>query len=540
MVLADGAIFEGRLDDNGLLTGVGTLSWKSGARYEGEFADGAMHGQGTYTTDTGLRYEGGWRDGLWHGNGRVDYSDGSRFEGTFVRGDIDGSGKWTVEGEYEYTGEVKRGGRFHGHGFIVYDGGGSYEGAFVDGEFEGKGRYTTAAGYVYDGDFTAGNFTGEGVANTSNSETYSGTFEDWSLHGTGLYATAAGVRYQGEFQYGQFEGEGVFIDEENGVHYQGGFKSGRFNGTGTLTDKDGNVYTGEFRRGRKHGKGKLVYATPLDGVFEIEGEWRYGTLVDGGESVKIYKPEAVSEHFLYQQQNLLEREISKLRSGSAETEVFFLGIAGWGKEEVFRRELMTMNKLIAQQFDTAGRNLLLVNSRRHIDQPIATVTSIRDGINALARRMDTKDDILMLFMTSHGTKESGLGLSHAGITLADLTPEALDEMLDEAGIVHRIVIVSACYSGTFVEPLADEYSKVLTSASADATSFGCSDDSELTHFGKAMATTMPMSQDLKTAFNGAVELIEGWEEEQGLPASAPQLHSGAAIDAKLQNWSSKR
>ena len=56
----------------------------------------------------------------------------------------------------------------------------------------------------------------------------------------------------------------------------------------------------------------------------------------------------------------------------------------------------------------------------------------------------------------------------AACALDPIDPPALKSALDEAGIRWKIVVVSACYSGGFVEPLKDELTMVITASSADA------------------------------------------------------------------------
>ena len=59
-------------------------------------------------------------------------------------------------------------------------------------------------------------------------------------------------------------------------------------------------------------------------------------------------------------------------------------------------------------------------------------------------------------------------------------------MLDDAGIKWRIIVVSACYSGGFIDPLKDEHTLIMTASAANRTSFGCGNGSEATYFGDAL------------------------------------------------------
>ena len=98
--------------------------------------------------------------------------------------------------------------------------------------------------------------------------------------------------------------------------------------------------------------------------------------------------------------------------------------------------------------------------------------------------MDRDEDILFLFLTSHGRPRPVLDRVLPA-PLADLTPAELRKMLDDAGIRNRVIVVSSCYSGSFVEALRDDDSLVITASAKDRNSFGCSNEADFTYFGKA-------------------------------------------------------
>ena len=65
-----------------------------------------------------------------------------------------------------------------------------------------------------------------------------------------------------------------------------------------------------------------------------------------------------------------------------------------------------------------------------------------------AAKMDREHDLLVVVLTSHGSPD-GVAVQ-AGRHVEILSPAALAGMLDRAGVRHRVVIVSACYSGVFI------------------------------------------------------------------------------------------
>ena len=117
-----------------------------------------------------------------------------------------------------------------------------------------------------------------------------------------------------------------------------------------------------------------------------------------------------------------------------------------------------------------------------------------------------------------------------------MRPTHLRDMLNAAGIRNRVVIVSACFSGAWVGPLADDNTIVLTAAAHDRTSFGCQPQREWTFFGDALfAHGVRGGANLLPAFDSAKTLIERWEREQNLtPPSNPQRYVGARAGELLR------
>ena len=102
-------------------------------------------------------------------------------------------------------------------------------------------------------------------------------------------------------------------------------------------------------------------------------------------------------------------------------------------------------------------------------------------------------------------------------------------MLDREGIRNRIVIVSACYGGVFVQPLANDNTIVLTAADEKSTSFGCSNEREWTYFGDALFNHgLRPDASLEQAFADARTKIGEWEARDGLHA----VQSASAFRAR--------
>jgi hypothetical protein len=122
----------------------------------------------------------------------------------------------------------------------------------------------------------------------------------------------------------------------------------------------------------------------------------------------------------------------------------------------------------------------------------------------------------------------------AGRRVEILSPSALASMLGSVGVRHRIIIISACYSGVFLRPLANDDSLVITAADAKHSSFGCQDKVKWTYFGDAFFNTaLRRTADLRQAFNEARAIVRQRELHYHLVPSNPQIAGGKNIDALL-------
>ena len=236
------------------------------------------------------------------------------------------------------------------------------------------------------------------------------------------------------------------------------------------------------------------------------------------------------------QARLLRAAVAKLTAQQAGTsDVYAIGVAGWADLDVFIKEIDGAFASIGQILPIKDRIVRLFNNRETVEAtPLASRRNFAAAVRAVGKLMDKNEDVLLLVMSSHGTTEGfSLQLPAGGSQV--LSPHEVRRVLEEAGIKNRIVIVSACYSGAFVAPLADDNTIVLTAADALSTSFGCAAGRDWTYFGDAFFhQALKPGTDFKQAFDHARILIRGWEALDHLPPSNPQAHFGPALTARLE------
>ncbi|MFC3932250.1 MORN repeat-containing protein [Streptococcus dentapri] len=71
---------------NNKMNGQGTLTYKNGDKYQGNFSDGQFDGQGTFTSKDGWTYKGDFDKGQADGQGTLTTADGTVYKGTFKQG----------------------------------------------------------------------------------------------------------------------------------------------------------------------------------------------------------------------------------------------------------------------------------------------------------------------------------------------------------------------------------------------------------------------------------------------------------------------
>lgn len=222
-------------------------------------------------------------------------------------------------------------------------------------------------------------------------------------------------------------------------------------------------------------------------------------------------------------------------------DVYLLAASLWG-EPVFEREATQAADILRQHFDLAGRSIVLSaggqGERRY---PAATPENVSAAIGRIGALIDPAEDMVVIFLTSHGRPDGAIAFSETNRMAAALRPVHMRDLLSQANVRNRVLIVSSCFAGAFIAPLVDENTIVLTAAASDRTSFGCRPQNEWTFFGDAYFNhAVRGGAGLVPAFDQAKRLIEGWEREQNLtPPSNPQRYIGARADALLRRAESQ-
>lgn len=519
--LPDGGRYRGDLV-NGLLQGKGRIDYPNGSWYAGEFDKGQWHGQGEWHGSNGEVYRGQFNQGLFDGKGALT-TNASSYSGGFKAGRRDGEGTLKENG-MSYRGEFKAD-QYAGLGRLELEDGSSYQGQFAHGKPNGEGQRGDGNGNQFTGHFVDGQLEGNGTFNSADGDIYVGSFKNNQLHGKGRYENADGDVWLGQFKEGSLNGKGELIGTD-GSHYIGQFNDWRFSGQGRLNLADGSFYTGQFDNDSYQGRGTLVLT---DGTV-LSGTWINGQRVRDAEGKLL--PDTL-ELGLLAQGRLLDTVLANVPASTPAVELYSLTLGGDGKQSVFLRESDYVANMLTTRFGTFGQ-IRLVNHRDHLaDRPMATRENLRRAALTLAERSGP-EDLIFIYLTSHGTSEHELVLDQPRMELADLPADEMAAVLAPLKNRDKIIVISSCYSGGFIPALKDERTLIMTASRADRVSFGCSEEANFTYFGDALfAQALNQTDDLEQAFKRAKATVAERELADGFEASEPQIWAPKTV---LSHW----
>ncbi|PWE46031.1 C13 family peptidase [Pseudomonas prosekii] len=519
--LPDGGRYRGDLVD-GLLQGQGRIDYPNGSWYAGEFDKGQWHGQGEWHGSNGEVYRGQFQQGLFNGQGALT-TNGSSYTGGFKLGRREGEGTLKENG-MTYRGEFKAD-QYSGLGRLELEDGSSYQGQFAHGKPNGEGQRGDASGNQFSGHFVNGQLEGNGTFNSADGDIYVGGFKENQLSGKGRYENADGDVWIGQFKEGALSGKGELIGAD-GSHYVGQFNDWRFTGPGRLNLADGSFYVGGFDADAYSGRGTLVLT---DGTV-LSGTWINGQRVRDADGKLL--PDTL-ELGLLAQGRLLDEALATVPASTSAVELYTLTLGGDGKQSVFLRESDYVANMLASRFGARGQ-IRLVNHREHLsDRPMATRENLRRAAQTLAERTGP-EDLLFIYLTSHGTSEHELVLDQPRMELADLPADELAAVLAPLKNRDKIIVISACYSGGFIPALKDERTLIMTASRADRVSFGCSEEANFTYFGDALfAQALNQTDDLEQAFKLAKATVAERELADNFEASEPQIWAPKTV---LSHW----
>ena len=202
--------------------------------------------------------------------------------------------------------------------------------------------------------------------------------------------------------------------------------------------------------------------------------------------------------------------------------------AGGGPTEAFDNARRDVSREL-QRLGFSRENIVQFSVRpeRYKDKPLKTDTlAIYRSLNDLSAK--AKSGCLVYF-TSHGAPQGVV------VDRQILTPGLLGRILDSTCQSRpTVVIMSACFSGVFVRPLAHPNRMILTAARPDRTSFGCGEDNVYPYFDDCLLKSSPSARDFAALASAVKSCVALREIAEGMkPPSEPQIWIGGELRPML-------
>jgi hypothetical protein len=239
-----------------------------------------------------------------------------------------------------------------------------------------------------------------------------------------------------------------------------------------------------------------------------------------------------SEAVLAAQQFMLDRAIDQLaEERPGVTDLYFVAFAPDARRAGFVADVDAAQRTMDERWDTQGRSVVLVNSPATVaERPFASITHLRQVLLEIGDLIDTDDDVVMVYVTGNSGAEHTLTAVNPPLELAALSPQGLKQLLDAANIRWRIIVVSTCEAGAWIDALKDDETLVIASSSASVRGAECAGSLRPGAFASAFfGDAMRRSDDIRAAFELARKQLVTQH------AAEPVMSVGAAIAEQLKS-----
>jgi hypothetical protein len=201
-------------------------------------------------------------------------------------------------------------------------------------------------------------------------------------------------------------------------------------------------------------------------------------------------------------------------------------LAGDNQLEVFDNATKTLKSMFLRM-GLQPENIRELSASRGEQQQRGALPSSADNLEAALRELSVgKGDACLVHLTSHGTRQ--------GFFLRDaptISPARLNAALERGcGDAPTVVLISACYSGVFLDSVMLRPNRIiLTAAAADRTSFGCSSENQYTYWDGCLISSLTQSDSWNALFGAVQRCVQTKETQQRFTPSLPRAFFGDQI-----------
>ncbi|SDI29396.1 C13 family peptidase [Paraburkholderia phenazinium] len=249
-------------------------------------------------------------------------------------------------------------------------------------------------------------------------------------------------------------------------------------------------------------------------------------------------PYALKQSLALEQQQ--DAQAVQAATQATDRRVWFAGFAMNSTSTAFQNDM----ELVSSRLSELGGPVLKYedSNGRQTDKlrfPFATPATLARAIREISSHAGP-DDIVVVFISTHGNRKI-LSVNAAHQEFKPMTATQLSAALAPLGNRPTVVILAACYSGSFLPELQGERRIVITSASGERASFGCKADSRNTFFTEELfAKGFDVSKSLSQMMAETNVRVAQRERTLNLPNSEPQMSVGLKLrwlaERPLKDW----
>ena len=200
-----------------------------------------------------------------------------------------------------------------------------------------------------------------------------------------------------------------------------------------------------------------------------------------------------------------------------------VALALWS-DPVFASEAHGAAAVLTKRYGGGGPVVVRANTRSAL---VNGPDGIATALKLATRGVDPARDVLILLLTSHGSPD-GIA-DKGGNRIGLLPPDDLRRLLAASPFRHKLLVVSACFAGTYTA-LASPDTLVITAADSTHPSFGCQPEAHWTYFGDALFNqALRRDATMTQAFADARAIVAAREAAQGFAPSNPQMAGGEEV-----------
>jgi hypothetical protein len=259
----------------------------------------------------------------------------------------------------------------------------------------------------------------------------------------------------------------------------------------------------------------------------------FGSLILNGCALTPKDPQAQtqSDVLLSRQLDAIDAHLNK--TPPQQRTVIYVGSAQHSQSLVFQRDVLLMKQRLLE-INPDVQTILLSNQleSKQLNYPFANLSSLDTVFKRIGDWSKRRPIHLVTLISTHGNVDI-LSVNIGNAYWPAVRSANIKKWLDAIPQVPSALILSACYSGSFVPPLRGPQRVIMTAAAHNRNSFGCAYHDKNTYFlGNLLGEGWKPNQTWLENHQQMAAKVTQLEQINGLLASSPQIDVADKLGAQ--------